>query len=286
LRDGTRYRFDSGRPSWVRDRNGNVTTFSYSGQTVTVTDSLGRRAIINPPTQAQNYSLVSFTGVGGAARPIRIDYAPLGNSLRTTQPSDSSALQSDSTLFPQLGPWTAANNETGNPTVVSSVTLPDGRQYRFYYNVYNEPARVVLPTGGAIEYDYAAGLSNGYAGGAINLGAAFGGGYDRHIYRRVAERRVYRDGATLEGKTVYDRPETIDSSSVVQTLGYVTVEQRDAANALLASRRHYFNGRGAAATFKSGLPTYEAFSYPRWKEGRESQTNEYTSTGRCCARLL
>jgi YD repeat-containing protein len=47
---------------------------------------------------------------------------------------------------------------------MSAVTLPDGRQYQFYYNSYGELARVDLPTGGVIEYDYGSGTTSDSTG--------------------------------------------------------------------------------------------------------------------------
>ena len=80
--------------------------------------------------------------------------------------------------------------------------LPDGRSYQFRYNPYGELARVVLPTGGATEYDYAAGISGGYASGVLrNTTVSTDRQYQ--VYRRVVERRVYLDGVTLEGKMTY-----------------------------------------------------------------------------------
>jgi hypothetical protein len=95
--------------------------------------------------------------------------------------------------------------------------LPDGRRYQFQYNSYAEVARVVLPTGGAIEYDYAAGLTDGAASGVFSIGN------DKYIYRRVIERRVYPDGGSgsaYASKMTYSRPETNTANA-----GYVATEQ-------------------------------------------------------------
>jgi hypothetical protein len=40
------------------------------------------------------------------------------------------------------------------------VALPNGTSYQFQYNIYGEVARLVLPTGGTIEYEHGAGVSN------------------------------------------------------------------------------------------------------------------------------
>jgi len=48
LRDGTRYRFDNGTVSWLRDRNGNTITFTYDSfkRATTIKDSLKREVSI------------------------------------------------------------------------------------------------------------------------------------------------------------------------------------------------------------------------------------------------
>ena len=46
LSNGTRYRFDNGLVTWIRDRNGNRLSFTYdaTGRVSTSSDSLGRQA--------------------------------------------------------------------------------------------------------------------------------------------------------------------------------------------------------------------------------------------------
>ena len=132
---------------------------------------------------------ITFKGFSGLTRSISINYSSLSNALRTTNPRNEPAaryqIQTYKGLFPELN--NASNSTNYNPQVVSSVTLPNGRQYQFFYNCYAELGRVNLPTGGAIEYDYTAGS----------------GASSDEIYRRVIERRVYRDGSNMEGYTTF-----------------------------------------------------------------------------------
>jgi hypothetical protein len=173
LRDGARYRIDAGKVTWIRDRNGNKLTFTYSGSKVTsITDSLNRQVnIAYSVADVSPYGTcdqITFKGFGGAQRTIRVSRASLASALRTTQPGDSTTTRTFKQLFTDLDGSATTQH---NPTVVSSLWLPDGqRRYRFYYNVYGELARVELPTGGAIEYDFA-NATNPYDG----------------IYRRVTE---------------------------------------------------------------------------------------------------
>ena len=157
LRDGTRYRIEWGKVIWIRDRNGNRLDFEYNspyGMT-RVTDSLGRQVNVEYDVNDPQYGLcdrISFNGVGGAPRKIWVTKTTLGNALRTTQPYDITTPQTYAQLFIYLtGSSTTLHNPVGT---VSSVWLPNGRRYQILYNTYSELARVVLPTGGAIEYDW------------------------------------------------------------------------------------------------------------------------------------
>jgi RHS repeat-associated protein len=251
LRDGTRFRLDNGKIVWMRDCNGNKLSFSDPEQSPwTITDSIGRQVVINSGAPQS----IDFKGYGGAPRTIRIQSAGLGNALRS-----GFNLRTERDLFPQFND---SLTSVVNPGVTSSITLPNNQQYKFYYNSYAELARVELPTGGAIEYDYAPGLTDGPESGHMNLGVVGG----HHIYRRVIERRVYLDGGSggsFAMRTTYSRPESSSSNA-----GYVQTNQYDSTGALLGSRRHYFHGSARDSFGKH--PTL----YPPWQEGLEYQTEE------------
>jgi RHS repeat-associated protein len=270
LRDGTRYRIDEGVVTWLRDRNGNRLSFTYSvgssgGRLTTITDSLNRQVNIIYNSTSAAYDEIKFKGFGGAERTIRVNYSSLDTSLRAGY-----ALQTYKQLFPELDGSSTTNYD---PMVISSISLPDGRSYTFSYDSYGELARVVLPTGGAIEYDYAAGFSNGNASGAVNFGSVLGGAFDWEVYRRVIERRTYSNGVTLESKMTYSRPET----GVGSSLGYVVVDQKDAAGALLGRQKHYFFG--SAGDSLNNTSMNQPISYPVWKEGREYKSEMLGSDG-------
>jgi len=260
LRDGTRYRIDGGQVSWVVDRNGNKLTYAYSSQGVTITDSLNRQVTIANDVNDPTYGLsdrITYNGVGAQPRNIYVSKTSLGNALRSGY-----SLQTTQQLFPELN---GSNYTQYNPSVIGSVWLPDGRRYRFYYNSYGELARVELPTGGAVEYDYAAGVDNG----ASNDSGVIGGSYSPYsIYRRVIERRLYKDGVTLESRMTYSRPESTSGN-----LGYVVLDQRNSGGTLLTREKHYFYG-SASASFDQ-----KAIDYAAWKDGREYQTEAFDSNG-------
>lgn len=257
LRDGTRYRIDGGKVTWMRDRNGNKLTFTYNAnqKPTSITDSLNRQVTITYGSLG-GYDEITYKGFGGATRSIKVYLTNLQYALR----SDYSLLTFQQ-LFPEL------NGSYGVPAdvaVIGAVELPNGKQYQFFYNSYAELARVVLPTGGAIEYDYAAGLTNGAASGYF-------AGFEKNIYRRVVERRVYPDGGSgvnYASRMTYSRPETTTTN-----LGYVILDQYNSTGTLLTRSYHYFYGSPRLSFNQT--PT----QYPGWKDGREYQTVEYAADG-------
>jgi RHS repeat-associated protein len=247
LRDGTRYRIDNGVVTSMRDRNGNE--ISFSGDLIT--DAAGRKIRVSP-------SGISFLDTAGNTRKtIQVNFAWMDTVLRP----DFSILN-----YTELFPGLDASPTDFNDLVVSSVVLPNGQTYQFKYNSYGELARVVLPTGGAIEYDYAAGVVGADVSGVV---------WQTHqIYRRVVERRVYPNGGsgnTYESRTTYPRPEHTNPDGTIGNDGVVTVDHLDLGQNLLAEEKHYYFG-SAAISFANviGNPTL----YPDFKEGKEYKTEE------------
>ncbi len=265
-RDGTRYRVDNSLVTWMRDRNGNKITFSYDVylRLASVTDSLNRQITISYANEA--FDQITLKGFGGAARTIKVYQSQLRNALR----SDFSELG-----YPYLFPELNGAGTPGYIPVVSAVELPNGQQYHFYYNSFAELARVVLPTGGAMEYDYAAGLTDGAADGVINIQSPYPG---KEIYRRIIERRIYPDGGSgsnFATRMTYSRPETTTSNA-----GYVVADQFDANGTRLNRSQHYFYGSPRASF--SQQPT----QYSGWQDGREYQTTVYAADGTTALRQV
>ncbi len=260
MRDGTRYRFDNGVVSWLRDRNGNRISFTYdpSRRALTITDSLNRQISVSYRTETIPFDEIVFKGFGGQTRTMRVNYAAMGSALRSGY-----SLQTYQQLFPELN---GSFSGQYNPSVITSVTLPNNKQFEFKYNPYGELARVVLPTGGATEYDYAAGVTDGYPSGVTP-----GGDYGFAVYRRVIERRIYVTGGSgnsFDHKMTYSRPETS-----MTNVGYVTTEQLSNAGAVLSRSKHYFHGSPRLSF------ALEPVSYPAWKDGREYQTEALDTSG-------
>lgn len=258
-RDGTVYRVNGGYISWMRDRNGNLISFTYDSQhrLSKVTDSLNREMNLTyDVNDTQPYGLcdwITYKGFGEATRTIRISHKTLANVLR-----QGFTLKNYGGLFPELDP--AYANVEFNPTKVSAVWLPDGqRSYKFFYDSYGELARVELPTSGAMEYDWA-----GWMVGGTQSGAGAGDGHQ--VYRRVVEKRLYSNATTLESKTTFSRPD-----STTESLDYVVVDQLDASGTLLGRSKHYFFGNANSSLIND--------IYSGWKEGREYKTESLASNG-------
>ncbi|MBS1786920.1 MAG: RHS repeat protein [Acidobacteria bacterium] len=266
LPDGSRYRIDDGYVTWIRDRNGNKISFTYGwGGVATITDSLNR--VINigygddPATSYNDHDEITWKGYGGTTRTIKIYFSQMSSAMRS-----GDSVQTYYTLFPDLNG--ASSSTTFNPTkIASSVELPNGKSYSFKYNRYGELARVELPTGGAIEYDYEAGISGGATSGAYGGNGAYIG---KQVYRRVVERRVYKDsGSTYEHRTLISKAE--DSSG--GNLGYVDVETKNYSGTTLTKERHYFHGSAKVPTAQ--LP----YDYSQWKDGKEWKTEAQNTSG-------
>ena len=269
LKDGTRYRIDNGLVSWMRDRNGNKLSFTHDPQykrVTSITDSLNREVTITYDVQdVAPYGLcdkLTFSGFGGAPRTLRVSRTNLVNALRSGY-----SISSDTQLFPELNG--GCTNCFINPVVTSAVWLPDGRAYKFFYNNYAELARVVVPTGGAYEYDYAAGLSNAAASG---VWPSYSTSDDAQIYRRVVEKRVYANGNVLTGKMTFSRPESISTAGWPQSSGVVTQDSLGAGGALLTRAEHYFHG-SAIDNADVGL------GFDPWLKGKEHKTEHLASNG-------
>ncbi len=247
FRDGTRYRIDNGRVTWIQDTNGNRVNFTYSGNSLTgITDSLNRH--IDLSTGA-----ISFKGANGETRTIRVFSAPLSTALRKhPDGSPEYTIKTFAQLFPNL-----QNPQQGtfDIPVTTAVELPDGRQYQFRYDSHANLAQVILPTGGRIEYDWTTGVYQFHD-------HVFG------IYTRVLERRTALNTTTTtyETRTTYSNPLNGPSN--------VTVDHLDPknGNALIGRSKHYFHGHWLSNP--AGLHLY-----PSWLSGREYQTEVFASDG-------
>ena len=275
-KDGTVYRFVWGRTEWLRDRNGNQLTFTYDNSGYTpayrrltrVTDSLDRQINIYYNVQDGQYGnddQIVYRGFGGAERVIRVSRTSMSNAFR---PNSGYQTKTYYQLFPQLP---SSSPTYFNPSVVSAVWLPDGsRHFQFYFDEYNELARLELPTGGAVEYDYWAGVSSAYASGQV--GESIHLGQPRiFIYRRLHERRLYPDGSSLSTKTIYGRSNSDSRVTVDQLNALVAGDQ------LIGRENHYFFGDAAASMYAALWGVQDGVADPL--EGKELKTEQVSTDG-------
>ncbi len=281
LKNGTTYRIENGLIVWMVDRNGNRMEFLYSHfpntflpyRVSTIKDSLGRTVSIEyDVADAAPYGLcdrIIFSGFGGNQKIIRISKADI-----------STALRSDSPRLTYIEMWGGPTGQSVyyNHLVPIAVWLPDGvRKYNFFYNSYMELARIELPSGGAHEYDYAPGFVNGTNGGMIC-------GYSPKIYRRLIERRTYSDGASLESRFTYSRPEQISSGScptmpaAASSIGFVEVEHFESGGNRINAQKHFYHGVASKSFYQNPVAS------PAWIDGREYKTELLNGAGAVLSR--
>lgn len=284
LKDGTRYDIAGGQVTRMRDRNGNEVRFEELLQSgpqgsyavgYKITDSLNREIKIDyVATDAQygQHDKITIRGFGGAERIIRVAYAFEGNWWRTTQTYDPANPLPLQDLFPELDGYGGA----ADMLKVASIWLPDGRRYKFQYSIYQELARVELPTGGAIEYDYSGGSNNqndpvsGEVGDyditryPANVGTVPRVG----IYRRLIKRRIYKENNTLVGVTTYSKPNNINNGSFNWESDLIVEQWAADGTTPLARSRHYFHG----SALESSKGNFDPAGVPFWRDGREFKT--------------
>lgn len=213
FKNGVQYVIDSGRVRQIIDRNGNETQLSYCGDpgsacagqqemlVENITDPVGRTTKVHygacSAGSGQTCDTITFPGAAGAQRTIKVLWGLPQGQIRPDLSPES--------LFPQVD-YAATLQDLDS---VYSVVLPDGvSSYSFYYNYYGELARMVLPTGGAVDYEYGQGLqcpaagcpAGVYPSGQVldALDGTFSVSLNQqpapwqpYIYRRLLKRREY-----------------------------------------------------------------------------------------------
>jgi hypothetical protein len=301
--DGTQYTITNGLVQSIRDRNGNLITFQYQPGTTLVSqiqDAAGRIVTVaynTRVTATETDDTITFPGAHGQSRTIVVTKMLPRNRLRPdlTQPSS---------LFPELG----APILGPGPRIVR-IRLPDNRTYEFFYTPYGEVARVVLPTGGAIDYDHGPGLA-----GAGSIPGVYASGqvldslpplwtfmiesvppppWQPYVYRRLLERREYPDGLGMPAGqvTTFSRLETATGSFTdpvsgkirgvsLSTLAYAAVSRSGPGLSTPVTEQHYYHGEARNKPVLSNPPVGPAgglaYPSPRYQpdpfEGKEYRT--------------
>jgi hypothetical protein len=199
---------------------------------IQVTDSIGRK---------YQFSFVPgniYSPTGGITYK---DHAGVNKSVTVTSGNLSTALRSDfaaagvKTLQTLITCCVLMETPTAlfDPIVTKTVHLPNGLEYHFFYTEWGELARIELPNGGAIEYDFAGGLLSG----------------STQVSRYATAKRVFSSPGHLESRQTYTYQFTTGAPTTVKTY--------DAANNVVSYERHSFSGNILADFQSTGW--YEPF---------------------------
>ena len=258
--DGTMYRIDGGKTTYIRDRFGNLTTFEYAtshpNELQKIVDPEGREITF---AYSQTADTITFPKLGGGTQSVTVGFSPLASQLRSD--FATAGLQTPHELFDAVTDRCALNGSPRteclvNPSLPSYVTLPNSKQYQFRYNAHAELAEVLLPTGGRVEYDWG-------GGGAVANPDGYLGFEDLAlIYRVVNQRRSYLSetgGSAVE--TTYYSPGTLGSGA--------SREVAHGLNSLNAPKTilHWFYSSPVQSSFLQ--PGHEPF----WNHGKEHTTS-------------
>jgi RHS repeat-associated protein len=210
--DGRQYVVQSGLVQQAIDRNGNITHFSYASAPTGEFPNPPRgeptsfyvNQIVDPTgrTFTVQYDVTTVSGCGGTVVCDQISYPSQDGSLQVvTIRHDQLGNLYRSDLTPPTNLFNASAGFPQFEVFLSEVDLPSGAKWNFYYGPYAEIAKVVLPTGGMIEYDFGPGLSNaGAVAGTYSSGQVldvFSSYYSTalpwspFVYRRLLQRRDY-----------------------------------------------------------------------------------------------
>ncbi len=275
FKDGTKSRVVGGQILWTQDRNGNKITYTYenlqfSKRLLQITDSLGRSLDIAYDVDLGapwgRHTRLTAKGFGGQDKIIRISREfDLNNVLRATQPYDSirANIEQDD---PNDNIFLTGGGSM--PDFVKAIWLPDGRKYEFKYNILGQLARVDLPTGGAIEYDFADIFLIPFEPAQGDVGPQT---------NRVSEKRVYDTNNVLVSKTVFTIPTTFTSGVFPPSRGGVVrdIELFDPSGNRLTKSRHYF----------LGAPNSQYGLLVPWWHGKEVRTETFDTNGSTMLRI-
>lgn len=243
--DGTKYRIENGSIRWIKDRNGNKTSFYYdaTGRLTKAVDSLEREVDIfydiNDGETAPDgtpFGLrdeIRYKTIDQQDQKIVLTKSDLGGELKEGQ-----TLRTYNDLW-EFSPAYSGGNGIFTKKVVSAVWMPGGTATKFKYDSYAMLARVDYSSGRAVEYDYEFLTAYTQNGELRRTGANF--------RRRLKEKRVYSEGsapASLNTKTTFSPIYNLQpwGTPGAPTLRPVEVRINDAAGSTQSFTKHYFYG--------------------------------------------
>jgi hypothetical protein len=178
----------AGLPDSIEDHNGNLTQFNWNGsngnplKTLTVTDSLGRAVLSS--TFSGSYPGPRTITVPGAT--YTITYATVTANY-TVQTFTSAPIVATSGGAAWLPPPCAPNSgQQGahqqtiqdSPPVISSILLPNGESYQFYYGMDNSDSayqnpyglinEIIYPSGAWVKYQWQQNAPPQYSSVTVN----------------------------------------------------------------------------------------------------------------------
>jgi RHS repeat-associated protein len=182
--DGTTYTFASGTS--VEDRNGN--RVSVSG--ATITDTAGRTAV-----SASGFGSTGNTvAVSGLVNPYTVNWATTATyNYRTNQELVYSPQYSTCNGLP------LNVNPNGSSAIISSIELPNGQSYQFYYDsTYGLLKEIIYPTGAWVKYTWGVNAQSEAVEGPAVLENKQPGYCDyRFDNPAIIERQVSYNGSTV-----------------------------------------------------------------------------------------
>ena len=268
MRDGTHYRYELGILKRITDRNGNNLVFEYEAfwrRLHSITDSLGRVVTFTygDRTTTQFYDDISYTGVGGTPVIIRVNFKQLSQNLRPDQ-----TFKTPLDLFPRINRGFAGGGDSYNPTLLSSVVYPNNKQLLVAYNSYAEVARLTVPAGGHIDYEYGGlgPIETPFFTFPDDTGVMWSKFSDiSRIQRRIKERRTYSSSTQLEGTTLYKD---------IGLLRPVPIDHLNSSGAVIFSEKHYFFTDDVSGGLRLG-----ELAYVWWKSNKEFKAEWLNAAG-------
>lgn len=281
LKDGTRMRIDQGRPVRIADRNGNLTTATYdTGRITSITNSNGHTTTFSYQASAQSdgctgaYDLITYPGTGGTTHTVRVNFrllSALANapSLLPSMLRDGFTVQTYAQLFPSAPGGVTVPNQwspgTGpfDPCLVSDIVLPNNQKYIVQYNPHGFVAKIQLPSGGKIEYDYQTVIEAGAPGAS--------GTFSNFLVKpKVSAKRIYKSFSDAP-------PESTIEFADGPSNAYTDVKHTHSNGSVLAWTRHYYLKRTNGAV--------QTTVYPAWDESKEFKVEELKADGTVLRRI-
>jgi RHS repeat-associated protein len=131
-------------PSYVADSHGRTVVGT---SVANLEDTNGNQYVPAPQTTLTNFQVTSIA-VPGMANSYQLTY---GTTTRNYTPSSTFLSSLSSSGCPSSLP-----SENDSKTVVSAITLPNGKQYQFQYDpTYGLLTKITYPTGGWVSYTWA-----------------------------------------------------------------------------------------------------------------------------------